>query len=281
MMRFWFFVFVIFSQAKPTFADFTVVSWNAKHLGRKSQDLDSAAKLLSDGDLIGIQEVNTSESGSTALKTLTELLIKKTGSQYCFAYSEIPTDAKERYGIIWRQDLIHYVTTKGDVLSTCPTYAITLRLGSQGADKIVREPAVGVFLEKKTNRKFHFVTIHLVPTAKKPALEVPHLFTTVDQLPGKHPRLIVGDFNLGSNHQAFEEARKIGYFPAFDGTVKTSLKSKKREFSQPYDNMWGKDLTFKYAKVWDVFKNFSQFSAETVYRDISDHAPIQATISLQ
>ncbi len=266
--------------SSTVYADFTVVSWNAKHLGRKNQDLASAAQLLIEGDIIAVQEVNSSESGKNALSSLTITLQKLTNSHYCFAYSEIPTDAKERYALIWKQDLINYVTTKGEVLATCPKVAITLRLGSAGAEKIVREPAVGVFLETSTNKKFHLATIHLVPTAKKPENEVPHLFSTVDGLPGKYPRLIVGDFNLGSDHVAFTAAKSSSYVPAFSGAVKTSLKQKKREYSQPYDNMWGKDLTFQKAKVWDVFKQFSQFSAQTVYRDISDHAPIQATVTL-
>ncbi len=273
--------FVVLIWNSIGLAEFNVVSWNAKHLGRKNQDLESSAKLLTQGDLIAIQEVNTSESGKLALGALTALLAKNTGLKYCHAYSEIPTDGKERYGVIWKEEKIQYVTTKGEVISSCPNYAITLRLGSQGAEKIIREPAVGVFLEKETGKKFHFATIHLVPTSKKPELEVPHLFDTIEALQGKYGRLVVGDFNLGSDHPAFDAARQKGYSPLFTSAVKTSLKAKKRDFNQPYDNMWGKGLTFKNGKVWDVYKEFSQFSTQKVYKEISDHAPIEATINLE
>ena len=259
------------------FSEITIISWNAKHLGRKSQDLKASASLLTGGDLIAIQEVNAGVSGAKALFDLSVLLARE-GVKYCVGLSEIPTDSRERYGILWRDAAISYVSTNGSIIDRCPPQAITLRLGAAGADKIVREPAVGIFLERSTQKKFHFATIHLVPTAKHPEKEIEPLFSTIEGLPGKYPRIVAGDFNLSSDHSAFVVARELGYVPALRGEERTSLKAKTRGMSKAFDNVWTKNAKSLDAQVISSIERFRDRSQEEIYRNISDHAPIMAVI---
>ena len=274
------FVLFLISLSQPGFADFRLTTYNTKHLGRDSGDPQKIAAMIAGSDFVALQEVNTGDTGAKALaKVAAELgLLEKT--KFCFALSEIPTDAKERYGAIWREDKISYVTQDGKEIGECPKFAITLRLGAKHADKIIREPAVGTFKEKASGAKFVFATIHLIPTAKHPETEVEPLFDTMDSLPGKYAKIIVGDFNLASSSPSFSNATRRGFLPALSCEVKTSLKLKTKEYSQAYDNIFYRGCTISNASVGNPYVKFPTLTPSQVYRQISDHAPVSATIML-
>lgn len=273
-------VAVSFFYASSAAGEVRLTTWNLKHLGRVSQDLPRVAELLTDSDIVLIQEVNTTKSGATTLSKLALLVGGKTGIKFCVALSEVPTDAKERYGVLYREDRISYVTTNGEVLAGCPPYAITLRLGVKGAEKIVREPAVGFFKEKKTGAKFLVSTVHAVPKAKKPEREIPHVFDAAEEVAGKFPVIVGGDFNLSCSHSAFSGALARGFKPAIPCEVKTSLKQKERAYSQPYDNIFVRGGVIKSGSVIDVFSRFEKLSPQEIYKQISDHAPVTVEIEM-
>lgn len=280
-MKIWMILFNLVMHLLSTtdgYSDINVVSWNAKHLGRARQNLNLVAKLLGTPDLIAIQEVNLSKTGAKALADLKSLL--GVSSEYCSALSEIPSDARERYAVLWKESTIAYVSANGTTLHSCPEQPITLRLGNRHAEKIVREPAVGVFIVKATRIKFHLATIHLVPSRKRPEQEVQPLFETVDTLEGNFPKIVLGDFNLASDDAAFFGARALGYSPAFDGDVKTSLRKNGAQRSRPYDNIWVKLATIIRSTVIDPVSKLPEVNPARFYDDISDHLPIEATVSL-
>jgi endonuclease/exonuclease/phosphatase family metal-dependent hydrolase len=266
--------------SRPGLADFRLTTFNTKHLGRDSGDPQKIAAMIAGSDFVALQEVNTGDAGAKALAKVSEELGLLEKTKFCFALSEIPTDAKERYGAIWREDKISYVTQDGKEIGECPKFAITLRLGAKHADKIIREPAVGTFKEKAGGAKFVFATIHLIPTAKHPETEVEPLFDTMDSLPGKYAKLIVGDFNLASNSPSFANATRRGFKPALSGEVKTSLKLKLKEYSQAYDNIFYRGCTVTNASVGNPYLKFPALTPSQVYRQVSDHAPVSATITL-
>jgi len=144
----------------------------------------------------------------------------------------------------------------------------------------VREPAVGVFLEKATGKKFHLITIHLVPTAKRPEREVGPLFETADGLPGKYPRIVLGDFNLSSDHPAFAPAYSLGYATALGGEQKTSLRAKTSGMSKAYDNIWIKGEKMSESAVLNLMQVLPEISQKQIYKTISDHAPIKTRLAL-
>ena len=256
-------------------ADVKIISWNAKHIGRQRQDLKAVVSLLKGADIVAIQEVNTGDSGAKAVAELARILGASSGVKYCVGLSEIPTDSKERYAMLWVEGKVSYITTDGNEIATCPVYAVTLRLGAKNAEKIIREPAVGTFKEKDGG-KFTLATIHLVPTAKRPEHEVAPLFDTVATLPGKWPKIVLGDFNLDAGHPSFDAARSLGFRPALSPGVKTSLKTKERAFSKAYDNIWATGVEFRDSGVINPYKSFPDMSAHEIFNLVSDHAPIWA-----
>ncbi len=254
-----------------------VASWNTKHMGRGDFDSQIAASFFVETDIVTFQEVNRAQNGQEALKEIAKKLSEKTKEKICWALSEIPTQSQERYAYIWKNSKIAYVRTDGSVLWDCPETAITIRLGVKNADKIIREPAFGTFLEKSTQAQFVLASIHLVPSGKKPQLEVPPLFDTFQNVQG--PIIIAGDYNLDSTHSSFQTARNLGFLAAMSG-IKTSLKQKKRLLNKAYDNFWYKNLKIQDYRVLNLYKAFPNMSPQEIYKNISDHSPILATFEI-
>ena len=254
-----------------------VMSWNIKHLGRKSLDPDTASSFLQEADIITLQEVNKSSSGNSALQAIAASLAKRLGKKICWGLSEVPSEDSERYAYLWRDTAVAYVKSDGSILPTCPATALTIRLGSKHHRSIRREPAYGLFYSRHQEKKFVLASIHLVPTKKKPQLEVEPLFDTFSEEP--IPVIVAGDYNLDSSHPAFFAARKRGFLPAM-AQVKTSLKRKKRELGKAYDNFWSRGALLHSSKVVNLFKVLPDRSVSSIYNDISDHCPIQGVFTL-
>lgn len=256
--------------ATPGSKTLTVISWNVKRLGRARFDL-TTTKLLDNADIITFQEVNKLESGQKALAEIAKGMSSRIGEKICMALSEVPSEAQERYAYLWKDKRIAYVKTDGTVMESCPSSAITVRLGVQFADQINREPALGTFYLRTTSQQFVLASIHLRPSGKKPQLEVPPLFKTFETI--RVPLIIAGDYNLDSTHSAFDSARQLGFRAAMKG-VKTSLKMKKRELNKPYDNFWYRDMSLAKTSVIDLYKAFPKMEPRQIYDTISDHSPI-------
>ncbi len=271
---------VFLVSASNSYASFTMVTYNAKHLGRKNLDIMRFANMLSGADFAAIQEVNTGEAGAKAVAQVAQELENATHAKFCFALSEIPSDASERYAALWREDRLSYVTQSGKELTECPKFAITLRLGAKHADKILREPAVGTFKEKSTGAKFWIGIVHLVPTAKHPENEIEPLFDTMASLPGKFAKILMGDFNLAADHKSLMAASTRGFEAALAGEIKTSLKAKIKGFSKAYDNIFYRDCGISDARVANPYEKHPDLTPQQVYQQLSDHAPVFATVTL-
>ncbi len=274
-------VFLSLFFALPSYA-LTILSWNTKHLGRDKYLADEATLLLRDADIVTFQEVATSDKGLAALKRVAELIGKKTGDFWCMGLSEIPTDSKERYAYLWRNQRISYVKTDGTVIQDCKAHsdgsAFTIRLGVKHASSIVREPAVGTFTEKTSGKKFTLASIHLVPTKKEPWKEVGPLFDTFSGVEGVV--VVAGDFNLESSHPSFESAYKMGFKAALGGEEKTSLKLKARSLNRAYDNLFYKGAAMKRSGTINMLEIFSKIDIKKIYQELSDHCPVFLQLDL-
>ena len=100
---------------------------------------------------------------------------------------------------------------------------------------------------------------------------MPPLFDSLKD--AEWPIIVAGDYNLDSGHSAFDGARAARFQAAFVG-AKTSLKSKKRELSKPYDNFWFRGAELKSAKVINLYAALPQIPQGEIYESISDHCPI-------
>jgi len=276
---------MIFAQCLDHVA---IGSWNTKHLGRANFSYADASALLANYDLIALQEVNTTSSGQQALQTLQQSLRDLTGENWCSIISGVPSGARERYGFLWRERAIALAArSAAQVLALCPQAEEKAFLLDKYEDKIVREPAAAYFYAKDDQRFILLASVHLVPTAKKPQLEVPWLWQTLAAevaLAEKHDRtapapifLVAGDYNLSSGHPSFQIWRKNHWQAALPGQIKTSLKQNLRALNQAYDNVWWWEENPACQMSYEVrnpYNIFPQMAVRKIYRDISDHAPI-------
>ena len=257
----------------------TVTSWNVEHLGRKSFDLRENP-LLDNADVITFQEVNLSKSGRDALRLIKVGIEQRTQHKMCYAFSKVPSDAKEVYGFIWRNDRIAYIKADGTVKMDCDKNAIVIRLGEKNKDRIVREPAILTLVFKPIARPFALASIHLVPENKNPAAEVEPLFDTFADV--KIPIIVAGDYNLGPEPSVrfgdpFAYARGLHFASVFvSNGVKTSIKSSERAYNKPFDNFWHRGFDVTGLGIVDILEIFGDLDVATIRRTISDHAPISA-----
>lgn len=260
---------------KDVIKNIRIMSWNIKKLGRDSLDYTSAVKVLKEGDVIALQEVNI-KNGKATLEKISLMLEKEISEKTCEGITEPTTGpGAERYAFIWINSKVSLIKDNGEEVADCPSDAVTVGLNSLHADKIDREPGQAIFRVKETKTFFTLANVHLVPTAKKPANEVPWLFASVEKIDGVV--IVVGDFNLGSSHAAFDKARASNFEPALNNE-KTSLKMSSRLLNQPYDNIWVKGASFKDGKVINLYERFPDIEQKKIYNSISDHSPITAVV---
>lgn len=263
----------------------TFLSFNGKHFGRPGQDLATIARLLAPvaADLIALQEVNTGMSGSTAIRRLAEGLATAGAGSYCTAFSSVPSDARERYAMLWKEESLSYVTTQGEAIDGCPESAVTLALFHAAQDAVIREPAYGTFQQVQSGKKFIVSTVHLVPSGKGPQHEVEPVFAA---LPGpgdagsRLPLVILGDFNLSAAHPVFAAARSRGFSSALPSGLKTSLKRKRREYSKEYDLVFTRGMRCEGGARIDVLALLPEWNAERLSAAISDHVPVHVSCIL-
>jgi endonuclease/exonuclease/phosphatase family metal-dependent hydrolase len=270
------FILPILAFSQNTTATLRVMSWNVKHLGRKNFDPRISAPLLKDEDLIVFQEVNTSSSGTKALSILSKTLSKLVQEKICMAFSETPQGEKERFGFLWRNSAISYITVDGKIVEDCADQAYTIRLGVKHAQEIAREPAVALLWSKKLQSNFNLIAVHLRPSDKKPQQEIPPLVDTLKEISG--PMILLGDFNMKATHQAFNQLRSELKLNSVFEEEKTSLQKDERLLSKAYDNIWVRGFVEIQKMVSNLFDYFPDLSPQDIYRNLSDHCPISATL---
>ncbi len=301
--------FVIDSQ------ELEVLTWNIRHFGkRKSLNLKAIIDVLSanKSDVITIQEL-TKNHGHLKLKELSDALSRQWREQVCFGFSRLPTGSNARYGFLWRLSRVYYVSStdrKALALKRqCdPNGEQEIPLASKYASEVIREPAAAMFYFRPRSRLFILLSVHLVPTSKKPEREVEPLFLFAEekmryysQSPQKLatgsqerqeainplskqnpvPVVVAGDFNLGAYHVQFNEsARRLGFLPVLLKEL-TTLKRGSRELSRPFDNIWYRNLTLKRSSVINLyqFPAFLDWRQIDIYTNISDHNPVVGRFS--
>lgn len=296
----------------------TVISWNALNFGDdKKKKLDEAsferkvdiinilAENFKKADIIALQEINTQKFES-ALELFREKLQEAwgEGETACWGFSQpasFQSREAERFAFFWRDSRINYVTTEGKIIScknsnggadTKVAFINTPIIKELIIEEIGRPPSFASFFFKPNAQKFHYVSLHLRPSGKKPQEELIPLFKSLSREKNElqnptlgltqYPTIVSGDFNLSDAHPAFEIARRNGFVSTFENE-KTSLHMKTRELNKAYDNIWiraGRETSLnivekKVLTLYDLFpKDWEQ---KFIFHRISDHSPIQAT----
>lgn len=244
--------------------DVRLVTWNLYNFGQSKNDREIAfmAETLRDADLVAIQEVSTGPAGAQAVARLDAELDRK-GFAWDYRVSD-PTsgDGSERYAFLWKPSRVRLVGQAW----------LEKSLGRA----IDREPFCARFEHRRSKQRFLVASLHAVPTSKDPEHEIRRLDDLHRRYESDHV-IILGDFNLDEDDEAFDELRGLGYAQVLDDQP-TSLRRKRRSGPQghlasEYDNIFfeASPLKASRAGVLDFTASFDDLKAA---RRISDHLPV-------
>jgi len=245
-----------------------VVSWNLYNFGRSKDDGEIAfiAETLRDADLVAIQEVSTGPAGAQAVGRLDAELDRK-GFAWDYRVSDPTTgDGSERYAFLWKPSRLRLVGTAW--------------LEESLAGPIDREPYCARFEHRQTGQQFLVASLHAVPTSKDPAREIALLDRLHRRYPSDHV-VILGDFNLDEDDEAFDALTSLGYAYVLDDQ-KTSLRRKRKSgpaghLASEYDNIFFESGPLRTTRA-GVVDFTGSFETLRKARRISDHLPVYADV---
>ena len=254
-------VFTLFNCT--AFAQIRIVSWNIQNFGTQKEDqLNLMTCLLSDADIVVIQEVQIDFDGTKAIEML-EAELEKTGKIWNSTTS-LPTHGKgtERYSFLWKSATI---TLEGQAW-----------LETSMDSLLDREPYLARFRNK--GKSMLLANFHAVPKKKMPWLEIKEL-DKLDKLYNNDNLIIIGDFNLSEDDSSFSKLKSLGFNSALH-KVKTTIKMEPKgqeKFANAYDNFLYEKGRFDLLEAGRL--DFTvYFSTLQEARKVSDHLPIYVLI---
>jgi endonuclease/exonuclease/phosphatase family metal-dependent hydrolase len=242
-------------------ADLHLGTWNIRILSTGSRDdseLETIASIMSEYDLLAIQEVRD----YAVLDRLLEYLPEYS----CYASQQVGTTTqKEIYGFVYKTD-------KVELLGTPYIYE---DLGSD----FIREPLIGNFRYGEFD--FTLVTIHViygdsVTQRREEVSLLPQVLELVDVNNGpENDIILLGDFNLPPEDSAWGTAGLSLYSPILTGDIKTTISD-----TSSYDNLW---FNRSFVTEWKGDAYLYKFD-EVIYGndddqaslEVSDHRPVSA-----
>ena len=241
-----------------------LVTWNLYNLGRTKNDeeINFMAEQLRDFDVVAIQEIVTSPPGAQAVARL-DAALDRMGFQWDYRLSDPTTgDGTERYAFLWKPSRVRLVGQAW--------------LEASLAGPIDREPYMARFEHRSSGHQMLVANFHAVPRSKDPEREVVLLDALHRRYEPDH-LIILGDFNLDEDDEAWNGLRDMGFAQVLDDQP-TSLRRKRRDepnghLANEYDNIF-----YEAAVLQATHSGIVDFTAsfETLReaRRISDHLPV-------
>ena len=248
-----------------------IASFNAMRLGEKEKNYEVMAKVLSNFDLIGIEEV-MHEKG---LKKLKAHLIKLTGEKWEYIISENSVGSegyREYYGYIYRKEKFQEVRKLGFYKE-------------KNENEFMREPYGAYF--KSGNFDFVYVISHSIFGDKETQrlIEASNYINVYEYFlkeSGESDIIIAGDFNVPADSQAFRnlsERAGVSYLLS-PGENPTTLSDERLVSS--YDNFFiNKEKTREFLKNSGVYNFVKSDNYAIIKKYISDHLPIFSEYSIE
>lgn len=244
---------------------FSVLSWNIANLGKSKteESIREISKIISDADIICLQEVVAGYGGSQAVAKIVDELNRKSNI-WDYSISD-PTQSstpniRERYAYIWKKNKFK-INRK-------------FELETIFEKNIEREPYIGSFTHE--NIEFKIFSFHALPKNKAPEKELKY-FKEYPKIYGENI-IFLGDFNLPNSHSVFNPLYKLNFKDVFVNQ-KTSLKQKcvaNNCLANAYDHIFYPTNTIKLIKAQAILF-YTEFDDLKLARKISDHIPILAT----
>ena len=251
---------VVFAQ------EFSVLTWNIANLGKSKSDaeLTKIAEIISQADIVAIQEVVSSYHGAQAVSKILAKLNKK-NNIWDYSLSNVTQSTgnrAERYVFFWKKNKCK-IKRK-------------FELESIYANPIEREPYIGSFtIGSKEVKIFNF---HALPKKHNPEQEI-KFFKNYKNLYGAYC-IYVGDFNVHPNNSVFNPIKFQGYEHVLPNQ-KTTLKQECKEdncLANAYDYIWYPTQTIKLINAYPILF-YQDFETLKQARHLSDHIPLVAKFS--
>lgn len=248
-----------------------IASFNAMRLGEKEKNYEVMAKVLSNFDLIGIEEV-MHEKG---LKKLKAHLVKVTGEKWEYIISENSVGSegyREYYGYIYRKEKFQEVRKLGFYKE-------------KNENEFMREPYGAYF--KSGNFDFVYVISHSIFGDKETQrlIEASNYVNVYEYFLKKSEEsdiIIAGDFNVPADSPAFRnlsERAGVSYLLS-PGENPTTLSDERLVSS--YDNFFiNKEKTKEFLENSGVYNFVKSNNYAIIKKYISDHLPIFSEYSIE
>lgn len=249
----------------------TIASFNAMRLGEKEKNYEVMAKVLSNFDLIGIEEV-MHEKG---LKKLKAYLNRLTGEKWEYIISENSVGSegyREYYGYIYRKEKFQEVRKVGFYKE-------------KNENEFMREPYGAYF--KSGNFDFVYVICHSIfgDKEKQRLIEASNYINVYEYFlkeSGESDIIIAGDFNVPADSPAFRnlsERAGVSYLLS-PGENPTTLSDERLVSS--YDNFFiNKEKTKEFLENSGVYNFVKNNNYAIIKKYVSDHLPIFSEYSIE
>ena len=248
-----------------------IASFNAMRLGEKEKNYEVMAKVLSNFDLIGIEEV-MHEKG---LKKLKAHLVKLTGEKWEYIISENSVGSegyREYYGYIYRKK----------------KFQEARRIGfykEKNENEFMRQPYGAYF--KSGNFDFVYVICHSIFGDKETQrlIEASNSINVYEYFLKKSEEsdiIIAGDFNVPADSSAFRNlSEKVGVSYLLSPEENPTTLSDERLVSS-YDNFFiNREKTREFLENSGVYNFVKSDNYAIIKKYISDHLPIFSEYSIE
>lgn len=250
----------------------SICTWNLENFGysKNKNQIDFIANIISNNDIIAIQEVSGKSGGADAVIRLAYSLdsICK-DCHWDYSISLLTTGhshQRERYAYLWKRSRVSHIGLGW--------------LDQKYSDSIEREPFLATFEVGK--KKFTLVNFHAIPKSRQPETEIKYLKNFPKEYSNKH-LIFLGDFNISYTHSVFNPLKKQGYRPALIDQ-KTTLRQKCINgdcLASKYDNILYPSQYIKSVSC-DIIHFYRNFNGNMKNaRKISDHVPVVFKFSLK
>ena len=248
-----------------------IASFNALRLGEKQKDYSAFAKILSNFDLIGLEEV-MNEKGVKKVRAHLEKLTQENWDYIISDHSVGSENYREFYAFIYR---------KNKFLEAKPVgfYA------EKDENEFMREPFGAYF--KSGNFDFVYIIAHSVFGDKEKqrlieASNYVNVYEYFSKLTDEDDIIIAGDFNMSADSLAFKnlfEKYDVSYIldPKENPTTLSDTK-----FVSSYDNFFiNRKKTKEFTGNYGVYNFISNNNYAEIKKYISDHLLIFSEYSTE
>lgn len=248
-------------------ADVAIATWNIKHLGwNNDKDFAILGEIGNSFDLLAVQEV-MSEDGAENLHLSLE---QASGEPWGYVMSHLigRSSYKEAYAFFWRESEVS--ASGGDAVFF------------DGMDVFAREPYSALFTDRDTSETFAIANVHILygDSVRDRLPEIEGLadywqWLSEEAYPGV-PRILVGDFNLDSEHLGFDTLDLLGVEAAYEDGRGTTISTTEGRYPNHYDHIFLKEGTSLSVTDQGILRFPERWGINhEVARDvISDHVPV-------